>query len=64
MTKEQLIKALKWALTRGIKAENYGYGTGFVDRGCGCCSGDEEPPAEIDATVRKIRQMLIEENAI
>lgn len=64
MTKEQLLNALKWALASGVKAQNYGFGTGFFNRGCGCCSGDEEPPAEIDATVREVRRMLIEEKKI
>lgn len=64
MTKDQLIQALKWALTEGIKANNWGIGTGFSDRGCGCCSVDEEPPAGIDATVREIRRQLIEEKKI
>ena len=64
MTKEQLRAALKWALQNGVKANNYGYGTGFSDRGCGCYSGDEEPPAEIDAVVREIRRELIEEKKI
>lgn len=61
---DQLLRhALKWALGNGIRVNNYG-GSGFSDRGCGCCSGDTEPPAEIDAIVRDIRRELIAEGQI
>lgn len=61
-SEDLLRKALKWALKDGIRATSYG--CGFVDGGCGCCSGEEEPPAEIDAIVREIRRELIEEKFI
>lgn len=59
---QMLRKALKWALTHGVQACDYG--SGFMDSGCGCCSGSTEPPAEIDAIVREIRRELIEERKI
>lgn len=43
--------ALRWALDNGISYSTYGGKLDFSDSGCGCCSGREEPPAELRAVI-------------
>lgn len=51
----ELEKALLHFAGEGIRAVCYsGRRWEFRDSGCGCCSGPEDLPADIDATIRPL----------
>lgn len=48
---QQLQAALRWALEEGASRRDYNGKLEFRDHGCGCCSGEVEPPEELRAVI-------------
>lgn len=55
----KLREALAWALRHGIQAQDYTGSITFVDRGCGCCSGSETPPAHLELLLVEIGRQAV-----
>lgn len=53
---ELLEKALVWALNNGV----YLSGSGFEERGCGCCACGIEPPVELTGVLAEVAEKVKE----
>jgi hypothetical protein len=60
--RDRLKKALEWALDNGISANDWGERKPytFKNKGCGCCSYEEDVPEDIAAVVDEIARVVVE----